>query len=177
MENNLYIKILKYASDNEFFYIDDLFNDLGIERDSVTATRIIDQIHNGILFSYGHVSNFKVQYKDEKKVKLIASVEDFFRLIEYTELKEARESSIKATWFASKALLISITAFIVSTTVSIISLCYGLKTVKYKYKTVTYKKTNQIRKTNDILSTYGNEGWELVTKDGEKLIFKKTVKE
>jgi hypothetical protein len=108
-DNDFYIKLLKWADARETFTLKDIQKEFNISDDQIGV--ISHQIRNRQLFSTNSPMGFDAKLK---QTKLWMSVEDKFRLIEYDELKEAREASKNATYFASAALVISILTLIAS---------------------------------------------------------------
>ena len=110
-ERTIYIEALKYASERDSFTIQELFERLQLSEDQ--KHRLAVQISNKEIFFHTHV-NYLKSYREGKNISLSMSVEDEFRLLEYTELIETRASSKQATYFATAALAISIVATISS---------------------------------------------------------------
>ncbi len=117
-ERTIYVEALKYASERDSFTIQELFERLQPSENQ--KHRLAVQISNKEIFFHTHV-NFWKGYQEGKEIGLSMSVEDEFRLLEYTELIEARVSSKQATYFATAALVISIVATISSIAFSYIS--------------------------------------------------------
>ncbi len=103
----IYIRALIFASERDSFTIEELSKHLQFSKEQ--KDRLIVQIKKREIFYY---SLNKALYDSELPLNM--SAEDEFRLLEYTELKEARASSNKAIWFATAALLVSIIATISS---------------------------------------------------------------
>ena len=107
-KNNIYIKALKYGTKHETFSLNDLTESLNLTNEQ--KTRLSLQISQRVIF---HFDSTRSYYRPDTDT-LSMSVEDTFRLLEYTELKEARRSSKVATYFASAALVISIISTLAS---------------------------------------------------------------
>jgi hypothetical protein len=102
----IYIRALIFASERDSFTIQQLSEHLHLTEEQ--EQRLAMQVNNREIFYHSKMDKrYFSSYKKEES-PLSMSVEDEFRLLEYTELKEARASSNKATWFASAALIVSI---------------------------------------------------------------------
>ncbi len=100
----IYIQALQFASSRETLIIQELSNHL--ELTPQQERLLASQVHKEDIFHVNNI-NYLNDYENdvkEEKMELSMSVEDEFRLLEYTELKEARESSKRATWFLSQLL-------------------------------------------------------------------------
>lgn len=123
-EEDLYIRILKWADSRHSFFYSELLVAMGIKSDSYDDIRLRLQISNGKFlyleaaalkaWNTAQISRKLSSKGESDSYKLSMSVEDKFHLIEYTELKEARDSSRKATLFAAWALVIAIISLLAS---------------------------------------------------------------
>ncbi len=114
--DDIYIRILKWADEKESFTYTELREEFEIEPDSINDKKLRAQISIGKFlhleaaflrtWGIGEI-NRRLEHESNRDM-LSISVEDKFRLIEYTELQEARKSSRIATWFASAALIVSL---------------------------------------------------------------------
>ncbi len=110
-EKRICIRALKFASTRDTFTIQQLFDHLELTDEQ--KWRFAVQVSNKEIFYHSRTQYLR-EYQEGKKIDLSMSVEDEFRLLEYTELSEARTSSRQATIFASAALIVSIIATISS---------------------------------------------------------------
>lgn len=94
----MYIDALKFASERDTFTIQQLFDHLQPSDDQ--KHRLAVQVSNKEIFFHARVNYFQ-EYQKGKDINLSMSVEDEFRLLEYTELSEARASSRQATLFCN----------------------------------------------------------------------------
>lgn len=106
-KDDLYLRALQYGKKHETFSLIDIAHNLNLT--DKQKSRLYRQINNYDIF---HYAGLKGQYQEAGELSM--SVEDTFRLLEYTELKEARRSSKIATYFASAALVISIISTLTS---------------------------------------------------------------
>lgn len=106
-DQGIYIRALKFGASRETFTIQQLTKDLGLTEEQ--EFRLLVQISNKEIFFHNR-SNYIREFREGKEVELCLSVGDEFRLLEYTELKEARKASRQATYFATAALVVSIVA-------------------------------------------------------------------
>jgi hypothetical protein len=110
-DQGIYIRALKFGASKETFTIQQLTENLGLTEQQ--EFRLVVQISNKEIFFHNR-SNYIREFREGKEVELSLSVEDEFRLLEYTELKEARKASRQATYFATAALIVSVIATISS---------------------------------------------------------------
>ncbi len=130
-DDHLYIKLLEFANTRDKFTYADLMEECNLQDDPINESQIRRQISNGKLFCSVHEKNkaysfYNLLLDKKDSIELWMSVDDKFRLLEYVELNEARESSLKATKQASIAILFSFVSFVVSIGFSI----YGIYTSK-----------------------------------------------
>ncbi|MDN3640936.1 hypothetical protein QWY82_19210 [Simiduia curdlanivorans] len=104
MDNDIYIKALRYAEEKKKFTLQELQFELGLSDELVDQIAL--QAHHKQIF-FQSTSNFYNKYKSEPYPQCFFSVEDKFRLLEHEELNHARESALSATRFAVLALVIS----------------------------------------------------------------------
>jgi hypothetical protein len=105
----IYIRALIFASERDSFTIQQLSEHLQLTKKQ--EFRLVIQIGKQEIFYHPlNRVNYVPEYNKGREIPLSMSVEDEFRLLEYTELKEARESSNKATKLATRALIVSIIA-------------------------------------------------------------------
>lgn len=115
--DDLYIAVLKYGKKNmnEGMTAEDTekyLNGLGYKFESIEGNAHYEKFFRDIFCGSGDQMQIKGSTLYNKK-KYFMNVEAYFRLLEYTELQEARKSSTRATWFASSALVISIISIII----------------------------------------------------------------
>jgi hypothetical protein len=110
-DQGIYIHALKFGASRETFTIQQLTENLGLTEQQ--EFRLVVQISNKEIFFHNR-SNYIREFREGKEVELSLSVEDEFRLLEYTELKEARKASRQATYFATAALVVSVVATVSS---------------------------------------------------------------
>ncbi|GAB5478810.1 MAG: hypothetical protein Marn2KO_22770 [Marinobacter nauticus] len=110
-DQGIYIRALKFGASKETFTIQQLTENLGLTEQQ--EFRLVVQLSNKEIFFHNR-SNYIREFREGKEVELSLSVEDEFRLLEYTELKEARKASRQATYFATAALIVSVIATISS---------------------------------------------------------------
>ena len=104
MEEDIYIKALKFAEQHKKFTLQELQQGLSLDDEQLDLFAI--QTHHKQIF-YQNTTNFYNNYKTTNS-PVYFSVEDKFRLLEHEELKHARESSLSATRLAFAALFVSI---------------------------------------------------------------------
>ena len=122
-DNHLYIRILKYANEHNEFTYNELTKNINLIPKSGDDNALMMQIARGELFISSWGASFTNKCKQDRNIKLNMTVTDKFRLLEYTELKEARESSLSATKQARNALWVSIVALLISIGFSIFEVC------------------------------------------------------
>lgn len=105
-----YILALEFAESRGTFTLDELAE--AIKLDTKQEEMFALQIDRHQIFSQNRSSYFNT-YKGNR-VDLSFSVEDKFRLLNYQSLKEARDSSKSATYFAILALFISVASLTAS---------------------------------------------------------------
>ena len=119
-DQNLILDVLRYAVQRDeftFFELCDAVNPTPTQKEQLRL--MIGQ--GGILVSSHHNFHWESRKeggKAEKTLKLFASAEDHFRLLEHTELQEARASSITANRFATAALILTFISTVASIFVS-----------------------------------------------------------
>lgn len=113
-----YIRALEYGESNGKFTLEALA--AAIELTSEQKAQLALQIHQKQIFNQ-NASDYINSY-EQSPIDLHFSVEDKFRLLNYAALKEARESSRSATWFAVAALTVSIISLIISAYLSYMQL-------------------------------------------------------
>ena len=110
-DQGIYIRALKFGANRETFTIEQLTENLGLTEQQ--QFRLVVQISNKEIFFHNR-SSYIHEFRKGKEVELSLSVEDEFRLLEYTELREARKASRQATYFATAALVVSVIATVSS---------------------------------------------------------------
>lgn len=105
-DKDFYIRAIEYAIGRTDFTLDELYRDCALNTNEQDL--IFRHVINGELFV--HRLTRQVTSTDTLRY----SLNDKFRFLEYTELKEARESSTRATYFAAAALIVSIMSFALS---------------------------------------------------------------
>lgn len=113
-----YICALEYAESRGKFTLEELAAAIGLTPEQKAQLAL--QIHQNQIFNQ-NACNYINNY-EKYPIELHFSVEDKFRLLNYAALKEARESSRSATWFAVAALAISIISLIISAYLSYMQL-------------------------------------------------------
>ncbi|PHS05022.1 MAG: hypothetical protein COA78_15735 [Blastopirellula sp.] len=104
-KDDIYIHILEAAfKEDHKFKLRKLFEEVKFDEDQEFL--ILLSVDQGNLFGKDP-SGFKARYDKGYDDDVWLTVEDRFRLLEYVELKEARESSRNATYFAGAALILS----------------------------------------------------------------------
>lgn len=129
-EEDLYIRVLKWAYEQDYFTYSQLREALGISAGSHDDRKLIEHIgRRSLLYidtstidSHGSkpIEKFLTRNPDERVLAI--SLDDRFKLLEYTELEEARASSRTATRFAGWALTISAISTMSSIIFNVISL-------------------------------------------------------
>jgi hypothetical protein len=99
-EEDIHIKILKWAKENPFFTWDELIESFPEYKDYLLREHTLKQ---DPVFEKANTGN------DAKKY--ILSFEGRFKLLEYEELNEARKSARNAMWIAIASILITLAAF------------------------------------------------------------------
>lgn len=118
-DDDLIIQVLEFARDRTFFSYQELIDHLGIELSSTHSTYLRTLID---LKQVLRASTYDYSQTGLKLKRLSMTVEDRFKLLSYTELKEDRQSSKDAKRQAVFALWVSISAIVVSVIFDIISL-------------------------------------------------------
>lgn len=105
IDDDLYIKILKYAEENQEdgFTLNELSDEFDLTSDQILFLRR-EVSDDGLFRRTSRTRN--TEYGNEHI--LFPSVEDKFRLLEYRELKEARMYSFISLMIASFAILVSV---------------------------------------------------------------------
>lgn len=148
-DQGIYIRALKFGASRETFTIQQLTESLGLTEQQ--EFRLLVQISNKEIFFHNR-SNYIREFREGKEVELSLSVEDEFRLLEYTELKEARKASRQATYFATAALFVSLIA-----TVSSISFSYKSSISDINIPTGIEKKIAGIENNAELMVEALNE--------------------
>lgn len=111
-QDDIFIRVIQYAvQKNGAFDLIQMFDDLDVSNDQ--KNMLSDQIGKGNLLA--HSKNLEIinrLVKEKTPVDVWCSAIDRFRLLEYQELSEARESSLSANRMATKAFIISILSFL-----------------------------------------------------------------
>ncbi|MBU2986811.1 hypothetical protein KO528_15710 [Saccharophagus degradans] len=118
-ENSLIIKVLNFATKRIEFTFAELCD--ATNPDEVEKKQLKKLIHYKEILFHDH-SDFINKVDETNEIKLFASAEDHFRLLEFQELKEARKSSVVATRFATAALVVSIISTLASIGFSLASM-------------------------------------------------------
>ncbi|ASF49097.1 hypothetical protein Q7A_03440 [Methylophaga nitratireducenticrescens] len=105
MEEDVYIKALKFAEKKRKFTLQELQLELNLTNEKLKEFAL--QTHHNEIFYNNTVNFYTVYNKKPPYPSVYFSVKDKFRLIQYEELKEARKASKNATLFAVAALMIS----------------------------------------------------------------------
>lgn len=113
-QEDIFIKVIKYAVDKDGpFDLIEMYDNLGVTEDQ--KIMLNQQIRDGNLLAHQMVVHaFINRIKESGSISVWCSAEDRFRLLEYQELSEARESSLSASKMATKAIWISIISFVCS---------------------------------------------------------------
>lgn len=104
-DENLLIRVLKYATSREQFTFAEL--EAATQPNKIQKEQLIQQINSKHLLIYNVVSFSMEAKRNPEKVILYAGTEDHFRLLEYVELKEARQSAAEAKKYSLWAIGIS----------------------------------------------------------------------
>ncbi|EGU30858.1 hypothetical protein VIBRN418_16266 [Vibrio sp. N418] len=115
--DDVFIKVIRYAVDkNGPFDLITMFSELNVSEQQ--QEMLMDQIANRHLLSHSTAYIPSIVYaiveKKNKEMLVWCSAIDRFRLLEYEELKEARESSIDANKTATRAIWLSIVTLLCS---------------------------------------------------------------
>ncbi len=115
--DDIFIRVIRYAVDkNGPFDLITMFSELNVS--DKQQEMLMDQIANRHLLShsinYIPSTIYAIVEKKNKEMLVWCSAKDRFRLLEYEELKEARESSIEANRMATRAIWLSILSFLCS---------------------------------------------------------------
>ena len=113
-EESLYIRALQFGSGRGWFSFNDMLIGISVDKGSRAAEILQHQIEYRQLFSHKNEQQRVVREGNSTSPNLHMTVEDEFRLLEHTELQEARASSRSATLFAAWALGISILSTLAS---------------------------------------------------------------
>ena len=103
IRKNFYIEILKYADDKREFILNELFDDLKLDQEEKNL--ICQKLINSKLLFY-NTGKEKINQTGKHSIFTI-SIEGKFKLLEYEELVDARQSSKEAKWIAIIAMIIS----------------------------------------------------------------------
>lgn len=106
-KEDIHIQMLRYALTNPGFTPKQIKNDLYL--DTPQTVFLLSQLGRREFFEYiGMSEEYKVLSQDEPYyMKYMLSFEGRSRLLEYDELKEARENAYNAQQYASWALIVS----------------------------------------------------------------------
>ncbi|PJC87833.1 hypothetical protein CSW98_01530 [Vibrio sp. HA2012] len=111
-QDDIFIRVIQYAVEkNGAFDLIQMFEELEVSGSQ--KSMLADQIGHGNLLA--HNKNHDIInrcVKETRAVDVWCSAVDRFRLLEYQELTEARESSLSANKMATKAIVISIISFL-----------------------------------------------------------------
>jgi len=118
VDEDIYIRALKYAEEKREFTLQNMASDLGFtaEQEELFAT----QIHDKQIF-LNKWSNFLGYYRQSPH-PVSFSVDDKFRLLEHEALQEARQNSITSTRWAIAAMGVSIVSLLTSARMSFLQL-------------------------------------------------------
>ena len=137
-DKNLMIRVLEWATSRDIFEFDELREALNLTENE--ESQLINLIHEkSILFHTS--SNAAARMRRRESVKLFASAEDHFRLLEYQELKEARQSSKDANIKSLIAIGIAVVSTFTSIVMSVASMSSDINVPDRVYQTL--KNTNQ----------------------------------
>ncbi len=134
MKENIYIRVIKFGIEHpEGFNYDKIIKDKQLKLNDWEENIVDKYLNKACKNEQKYVSgfpNFETlflaveiigEYKDDR-TKFIINLDSQFKYIDYLELKEARETAVKAQKFALGAILISIA--------SIIAMLFIIQTVK-----------------------------------------------
>jgi len=112
-KDDLYIAILKHGYDkiNEGVTYDSVRQHLEKLGYSFDADDNISRLHKLFYETFSLHTGKKTRGTVDSESKYYIDIDAYFKLVEYTELKEARRASKNATYFAIIAIVISIVAF------------------------------------------------------------------
>ncbi|EMJ3470013.1 TPA: hypothetical protein P0E21_001831 [Vibrio harveyi] len=113
--DDIFIRVIRYAVDKDKpFDLLGMYDDLGISNEQ--RHMLTEQIASGALLA--HQTSIQIVHRKVREqssgVEVWCSAQDRFRLLEYQELTEARQSSLEANKMATKAIVISIVSFLCS---------------------------------------------------------------
>ncbi|KGY06813.1 hypothetical protein [Vibrio sinaloensis] len=113
--DDIFIRVIRYAVDKDKpFDLLGMYDDLGISNEQ--RHMLTEQIASGVLLA--HQTSTQIVHRKVREhssgVEVWCSAQDRFRLLEYQELTEARQSSLEANKMATKAIVISIVSFLCS---------------------------------------------------------------
>ena len=104
-DENLLIRVLKFATSRQEFTFTELVD--AIQPNETQKEQLLRQIHFKHLLSNNRHNFISDARRTPNEVTLYAGTEDHFRLLEYVELKEARQSAAEAKKFSLWAICIS----------------------------------------------------------------------
>lgn len=113
--DDIFIRVIRYAVNKDGpFDLLTMFSDLDVTDEQ--KKMLMDQIAYRHLLSHSKdyiaTNIYAIVKNGDKKILVWCSAIDRFRLLEYQELKEARQSSLDANKMATRAIWISILSFL-----------------------------------------------------------------
>ena len=113
-KGDLYIRVLEYGKENignpiKYAQIKQQLDDEGYEYDEFALKQFFGEV-----FVDGNFPSGNEPGRINETGEYYLEAKGYFNLLEYIELKEARASSKKATYFAGAALTISALSFVAS---------------------------------------------------------------
>lgn len=134
-ENHLLIRVLRYGTSKISFSANEIFEELELSLEEqqkvlylIASKQLFTHNSNHSAFaSCARTLNLNHTHDNSAlNVLLYCSTDDHFRLIDYEELKHARDSSLAASNQAKKALWVSIAAMGLSVVFSIVAIVVSL---------------------------------------------------
>lgn len=133
-DDDLVIRVLIFAKNKIEFTMKELFDEINPNSEEEKILRNL--ISEKDLLNHNHSPGGLRKTTEPEKIFLHAGAKDYFRLLEFQQLKEARAASRTATWLAFGALIVSIVVGICSIYVSVDSMDRELKLPQKLYKTL-----------------------------------------
>ncbi|MCU8361994.1 hypothetical protein OC503_02630 [Vibrio vulnificus] len=118
-KEDVYIRTIEYAVEKDgSFNLTKMLEDLALNEQQIEMIR--HQVASGGLLAHEYTYSHVVESVNiQREVKVWCSALDRFRLLEYQELRDARESSRSANTKAIFAIIVSIVSFMASIFISL----------------------------------------------------------
>lgn len=136
-DKNLMIRVLEWATKQGQFTFQDLCQAINPTEEEREQLKLL--IHYKSILYHNHPTFYSSA--DKTNLKIFASAEDHFRLLEYQELKEARESSKEANSKSLIAIGIAVISTVISIFMSIAAMSSDINVPDRLYQTL--KNSNQ----------------------------------